>query len=137
MPLVFNRKIIPKMRDPDVKKVFRHALLRSAFSLGFRVFFFYDQKDPMPKPEREKDMRMKEQIYFCDLLCKYAQLPKAAGLDGSGSCRTFIALFCRRKKKLVAKNLPCRQKVLQTKKRILSKGKPPKVRGDSGTREEP
>lgn len=91
----------------------------------------------MPKPEGEKDIRMKEQIYFCDLLCKYAELPKEEGLDGSGSCRTFIALYCRRKKSIVAKNQPCRQKVLQTKKRVLSRGKSPKVRGDSAIREEP
>ena len=48
---------------------------------------------------------------FCDLECKYARFPKSDAVDGSRSCRTFVALLCTRKKKLVHKNLPCGDKV--------------------------
>jgi len=47
---------------------------------------------------------------FCDLDCKYARFPKSDAVDGSRSCRTFVALHCTRKKKLVHKNLPCKDK---------------------------
>jgi len=47
---------------------------------------------------------------FCDLLCKYAETPKEEGIDGSGSCHTFIALYCTKKKSLVHKNMPCKDK---------------------------
>ena len=47
---------------------------------------------------------------FCDLGCKFATFPKSEAIDGSGSCRTFIALYCKKKKNLVHKNLPCAQK---------------------------
>jgi len=50
-------------------------------------------------------------IEFCDLECKYARFPKSDAVDGSRSCRSFIALHCSRRKKLVHKNLPCRDKV--------------------------
>jgi hypothetical protein len=53
---------------------------------------------------------------FCDLLCKYAETPKVEGIDGSGSCRTFIALYCIKRKSLVHKNMPCKDKVLKTRK---------------------
>ena len=48
---------------------------------------------------------------FCDLDCKYAKFPKSDAVDGSRSCRTFIALHCTRKDRLVHKNLPCMKKV--------------------------
>jgi hypothetical protein len=48
---------------------------------------------------------------FCDLECKYARFPKSDAVDGSRSCRTFVALHCLRKKKLVHKNLPCSDNV--------------------------
>ena len=48
---------------------------------------------------------------FCDLDCKYASFPKTGSVDGSGSCRTFIALYCKKRKSLVHKNLPCGDKV--------------------------
>lgn len=54
-------------------------------------------------------------LSFCDLLCKYAQMPKDTGIDGSQSCRTFIALYCTRRKSLVHKNMPCKEKVPRTK----------------------
>lgn len=47
------------------------------------------------------------EIEFCDLDCRYASFPSSDAVDGSRSCRTFIALYCRRKKTLVHKNLPC------------------------------
>jgi hypothetical protein len=47
---------------------------------------------------------------FCDLGCKFAAFPKSEAIDGSGSCRTFIALYCKKKKRLVHKNLPCAQR---------------------------
>jgi hypothetical protein len=52
---------------------------------------------------------------FCDLMCKYAEMPKDAALDGAGSCRTFIALYCSRKKSFVHKNMPCSQKQVRRK----------------------
>ncbi len=48
---------------------------------------------------------------FCDLECKYASFPKEDAVDGSGSCRTFVALYCKKKKSYVHKNLPCPDKV--------------------------
>lgn len=48
---------------------------------------------------------------FCDLMCKYATIPKETAVDGAGSCRTFTALYCKKKKSLVHKNLPCALKV--------------------------
>ncbi|MCX8022415.1 MAG: hypothetical protein N2745_06535 [Syntrophorhabdaceae bacterium] len=53
---------------------------------------------------------------FCDLLCKYARLPKDSAVDGSGSCRTFLALYCDLKKKLVHKNMPCTSKEMEGKR---------------------
>jgi len=55
-------------------------------------------------------------LNFCDLLCKYAQTPKEEALDGSQSCRTFIALYCTKKKSLVHKNMRCKDKVFKTGK---------------------
>ncbi len=48
---------------------------------------------------------------FCDLDCKYAKFPSSDFFDGSRSCRTFVALHCTLKGKLVHKNLPCKDKV--------------------------
>jgi hypothetical protein len=47
---------------------------------------------------------------FCDMTCRHASWPKEGALDGSGSCRTFQALYCGKKKRLVQKNAPCREK---------------------------
>lgn len=49
-------------------------------------------------------------LNFCDLLCRYAEIPREGAVDGSGSCRTFIALYCTKKKSLVHKNMPCKDK---------------------------
>ena len=44
---------------------------------------------------------------WCDMKCEFAEFPKDKGADGSGSCRTFIAIFCRKLKKIVPKNGKC------------------------------
>jgi hypothetical protein len=59
-------------------------------------------------------------MHFCDLNCKYASFPDSSAVDGSRSCRTFIALYCARRKTLVHKNLPCADKVSS---RVVQKGK--------------
>ena len=47
---------------------------------------------------------------FCDLSCRYASWPQDEALDGSGSCRTFQAVFCAKQNRLVHKNAPCPDK---------------------------
>jgi hypothetical protein len=47
---------------------------------------------------------------FCDFNCRYARRPKEEALDGSGSCRTFQAIFCKKKNRPVFKNAPCPDK---------------------------
>ena len=47
---------------------------------------------------------------FCDLSCRHAKRPEAMAVDGAGSCRTFQAVFCEKKKRLVHKNAPCSEK---------------------------
>lgn len=49
-------------------------------------------------------------VDFCDLDCIYAAFPKSDAVDGSRSCRTFVALDCKLRKTLVHKNLPCKDK---------------------------
>lgn len=44
---------------------------------------------------------------WCDLHCPFAGFPKEEGVDGSGSCRTFLALWCDHLGELVTKNAPC------------------------------
>lgn len=46
-------------------------------------------------------------IKFCDLKCEHAAFPEEADVDGSKSCRTFAALWCKQLEQLVAKNAPC------------------------------
>jgi hypothetical protein len=52
-------------------------------------------------------------LNFCDMMCIYAQMPRDTAVDGAGSCRTFVALYCDIKKSLVHKNMPCTQKVMR------------------------
>lgn len=47
---------------------------------------------------------------FCDMRCTYATWPKEEGADGSGSCRTFQAVYCLLKQELVHKNQACGDK---------------------------
>ncbi len=49
-------------------------------------------------------------MHFCDLECVYARFPQSDAVDGARSCRTFVALECSLKKRLVHKNLPCPDK---------------------------
>ncbi len=44
---------------------------------------------------------------WCDLSCEHASFPQTEAIDGSGSCRTFVALYCARLDRLVHKNGPC------------------------------
>ena len=46
-------------------------------------------------------------IKFCDMHCEYADFTKEDAIDGSGSCRTFAALWCNQLQKHVTKNAPC------------------------------
>ena len=46
-------------------------------------------------------------IKFCDLRCEFAEFPKEEAIDGTKSCRTFVALWCKQLKKYVTKNAPC------------------------------
>ncbi|MBA4389881.1 MAG: hypothetical protein C0399_02965 [Syntrophus sp. (in: bacteria)] len=61
---------------------------------------------------------MKDIMDFCDLMCKHATMPKETAVDGAGSCRTFIALYCARRKSLVHKNMPCSQKTIKTTRKV-------------------
>ncbi len=54
-------------------------------------------------------MRQTEEIKFCDLECKYASFPDKLS-DGSKTCRTFVALYCKKMKRLVYKNASCKSK---------------------------
>lgn len=47
---------------------------------------------------------------FCDMKCRYAEWPKEEGLDGSASCRTFQAILCKKRGRVVHKNAPCPEK---------------------------
>ncbi|MFC1513541.1 hypothetical protein ACFL5P_00875 [candidate division KSB1 bacterium] len=44
---------------------------------------------------------------WCDLKCEYASFPDEKAVDGSGSCRTFSALYCSILERYVQKNAPC------------------------------
>mgnify|MGYP006278875821 CR=1 FL=1 len=46
-------------------------------------------------------------IKFCDMRCEFAEFPKQEHIDGSNSCRTFSALWCKQLQQLVTKNAPC------------------------------
>ncbi len=59
---------------------------------------------------------------FCDLTCIHAVWPQAEGLDGAGSCKTFQAIYCRKKARHVHKNMPCPEKQKEAAIRV-SKGR--------------
>lgn len=46
------------------------------------------------------------------MMCKYAKLPRGS-MDGSGTCRTFVAVFCTKINKTVFKNSRCEDKELR------------------------
>jgi hypothetical protein len=60
------------------------------------------------------------ELKFCDLMCRYAQWPDKEALDGAGACRTFQAIFCKKKKCLVYKNSPCQYK--ENRSQVSNKG---------------
>lgn len=60
---------------------------------------------------------------FCDMTCRHARWPEGEALDGSGSCRTFQALYCSKKRSLVFKNAPCAEKQEKGKTRPLGSRK--------------
>lgn len=43
---------------------------------------------------------------YCDLSCEYAEFPDKLS-DGSGSCRTFVGVYCKKLGRVVDKNGPC------------------------------
>ena len=47
-------------------------------------------------------------IKFRDMRCEHAEFPKEDSIDGSGTCRTFMAIYCNYLKKYVIKNAPLR-----------------------------
>jgi hypothetical protein len=52
---------------------------------------------------------------FCDLNCEYGAWPEDNSLDGSRSCRTFQAIYCKKKGRHVHKNMPCPEKIIRGK----------------------
>jgi hypothetical protein len=46
-------------------------------------------------------------IKFCDMRCEYAKFPQDADIDGSKSCKTYLAIWCDKLKEYVTKNAPC------------------------------
>ena len=46
-------------------------------------------------------------LKWCDLNCPHAEWPQRDALDGSRSCRTFVAIHCRLHDRIVPKNAPC------------------------------
>ena len=46
-------------------------------------------------------------IPFCDPRCEHAAFPEDKDIDGSGSCRTFSALWCNEIEEYVTRNAPC------------------------------
>lgn len=61
-------------------------------------------------------------LNFCDLMCKHAHMPEDTAVDGAGSCRTFVALYCDIKKTLVHKNMPCMKKVMREQNSVDQAG---------------
>jgi hypothetical protein len=51
---------------------------------------------------------------WCDMMCPHADWPKEDALDGSNSCRTFIAVQCNKYNKITAKNGPCLDRTQST-----------------------
>ena len=42
---------------------------------------------------------------WCDLSCPHATFPRKSALQGA--CNTMQAIYCRKHRKLLAKNAPC------------------------------
>ncbi|MBW1782711.1 MAG: hypothetical protein JRL30_18470 [Deltaproteobacteria bacterium] len=65
------------------------------------------------------ELRAEEDMEFCDLNCEYATWPEDGSLDGSGSCRTFQAVYCTKKARHVHKNMPCHEKQKKKKRSLV------------------
>ena len=63
------------------------------------------------------------------MTCRHARWPEEEHLDGSGSCRTFQALYCEKKGCLVHKNAPCTIKTGKGAGRKAFSRPVPKFRG--------
>ncbi len=70
---------------------------------------------------------------WCDMECSEADWPQDEALDGSGSCRTFLAVYCHKYDRINTKNGPCLDLTLgedhavkksKTKSQSKSKTKP-------------
>jgi len=59
------------------------------------------------KDEKENAGVNSSDIFFCDFRCKHAAFPKEEGIDGTGSCQTFSAVWCELLQEYVPKNAPC------------------------------
>jgi hypothetical protein len=46
-------------------------------------------------------------IKFCDMRCPSARFPEEGDVDGSRSCRTYLAIWCTELNEYVTKNAPC------------------------------
>lgn len=57
---------------------------------------------------------------YCDLSCEYAEFPDQLA-DGSNSCMTFSALYCKLLGRLVDKNGPCQAELLDAEQNIMKK----------------
>jgi hypothetical protein len=44
---------------------------------------------------------------YCDWFCKFANFPKEL-CDGVKTCRTFVGVYCLKKKQIVYKNKLCK-----------------------------
>jgi hypothetical protein len=82
-------------------------IIQERISIALRSVF-ESKREAFRKPVKECTVRPVE---FFDHDGKYAAFPTSDAVDGSRSCRTFVALQCIKKKKLVHKNLPCAEKV--------------------------
>lgn len=61
----------------------------------------------MPEDRENAGITSFKKFKWCDLSCEHASFPEEEHLDGSGTCQTFIALYCKKLKKIVTKNAPC------------------------------
>jgi len=65
--------------------------------------YFVAKEIPMSENAGVKSSKIK----FCDMRCEFADFPIEEGIDGSGTCRTFLAVWCKQLEKYVTKNAPC------------------------------
>jgi coproporphyrinogen III oxidase-like Fe-S oxidoreductase len=61
----------------------------------------------MKNEDKENAGVISSQIKFCDLRCEYARFPEKNDIDGSRSCRTYLAIWCTELNAYTTKNAPC------------------------------